>query len=63
MYKKVIKNKRDLSDFELKISEAQNKGLTVFTDGSMDNRSDTNDMKISYAISEGTEVIETKVLE
>ena len=63
MYKKVIKNKRDLSDFEKTISEAQNKGLTVFTDGSMDNRSDTNDMKFSYAIYEVTEVIETKVLE
>ena len=63
MYKKVIKNKLDLSDFEMKISEAQNKGLTVFTDGSMDNRSVENDMKFSYAIYEGKEVIESKVLE
>ena len=63
MYKKVIKNKRDLSDFETKISEAQNKGLTVFTDGSMNNSSVENDMKFSYAIYEGNEVIETKVLE
>ncbi len=50
MYKKVIKNKMDSSDFEKTISEAQNKGLTVFTDGSMDNRSVENDMKFSFAI-------------